>query len=343
MQTVETTEVTSPVVHAGVRKAAILVLVLGTDLAREVFQRLPESEIRRLAAAAGGLSGVTRDEIEAVLRDFVAQWGGGVVPESAGGVFEFLMERALGSDRIQSLLSDEVPQNDDDPFHTCASASTEVLAGVLSGEHPQSIAIVLSSLPASAAGKVLEALGPEQSSDVIYRLANLKNVPEDVRHDVATALASELRAMGSTGGAPELDGTSLAVEITKALDAEFSDEMLDLLEDADEDFAADIRSKLFVFEDLAMLDARTMQRLLREVDSKQLMVALKGTSPEVQDAIFGAMSSRAAEMLREDMEASPPVRIKDVEDAQGQIIEVAFRLENEGAIALPRGGGGDMV
>ena len=101
MQAVQMSESNPPAVHAGVRKAAILVLVLGTDLARVVFQRLPEAEIRRLAAAASGLSGVTRDEIEAVLRDFVAQWGGGVVPESAGGVFEFLMERALGSERVQ--------------------------------------------------------------------------------------------------------------------------------------------------------------------------------------------------------------------------------------------------
>lgn len=325
----------------GLRKAAILVLVLGTDMARQVFERLSEREIRNLALAARELESVTRDEVETVLRSFVRSFHGTEIPgDGAGTVFEVLMERALGSDRVQQLLA---PPEQHDPFEACADASPDILAGLLRNEHPQTVAIVLSSLSASHAGAILELLGPELSSDVLYRLANLSDVPEDIRSDVGETLAAELVAMGSTSGTTAVDGTSLAVEITKSLSGEFSDEVLDLLEEADEDFANGIRSKLFVFDDLAMLDARTMQRLLREVDSKQLMIALKGTPPDVQDCVFGAMSSRAAEMLREDMEASPPVRIKDVEDAQAAIIEVAFRLENEGAITLPRGGAGEMV
>lgn len=325
----------------GLRKAAILVLVLGSELAAQVFQRLSEREIKRLAAAARQLDGVTRDEVEEVLRSYVRSFRGTEIPgQGAGTVFEVLMERALGSERVQQLLA---PEERHDPFEACSTASPDLLAGLLRNEHPQTVAIVLSSLPASKAGAILELLGPETSSDVLFRLANLSDVPEDIRSDVGETLAAELSAMGTTNAAPTLDGTSIAVEITKTLSGEFSDEVLDLMEEADEDFANGIRSKLFVFDDLAMLDARTMQRLLREVDSKQLMVALKGTPPDVQDSVFGAMSSRAAEMLKEDMEASPPVRIKDVEEAQTAIIEVAFRLENEGAITLPRGGAGEMV
>jgi flagellar motor switch protein FliG len=328
--------------QGGLRRAAILVLVLGTDAAREVFQRLSEREMRQLAIAAKELQGVTRDEVEAVLKAFVRSFRGTEIPsEGAGTVFEVLMERALGSERVQALLEPDAATKD--PYQVCSNASPDLLAGLLRNEHPQTIAIVLASLPAHQAGAILELMGPELTSEVIYRLATLSDVPDDIRLDVGETLAAELTAMGSTKRGVQIDGTSIAVEITKSLSGEFSDEVLELLEDADEDFANGIRSKLFVFDDLAMLDARTMQRLLREVDSKQLMVALKGTPPDVQDSVFGAMSSRAAEMLREDMEASPPVRIKDVEDAQAAVIEVAFRLENEGAITLPRGGAGEMV
>ncbi|MFT4704478.1 MAG: flagellar motor switch protein FliG [Bradymonadia bacterium] len=337
MQTTDNQTSMSP----GVRRAAILVLVLGNDVAKRVFDRIPEGEIRRLASAARELTSVTRTEVEAVLREYLRAHQGGHIPEDrAGGALEFMMERALGQEHLRALLADTGSLG---PFEVIAAAPVDLLSGLLRNEHPQTVAIVLASLPAGHAGRVLEALGPDSSSEILYRLATLGDVPEDVRREVGVTLAAELQAMGTTSGSGTMDGQGIAVEITKTLNSAFSDEMLELLEEADEDFANGIRSKLFVFDDLAQLDARTMQRLLREVDSKALMVALKGTPPETQDAVFSAMSSRAAEMLREDMEASAPVRIKDVEEAQTSVIEVAFRLENEGAIALPRGGAGEMV
>ncbi|MCA9564970.1 MAG: flagellar motor switch protein FliG, partial [Myxococcales bacterium] len=180
-------------------------------------------------------------------------------------------------------------------------------------------------------------------ADVVYRMAHLGNVAEDIRADIGSTLLAELRAMGPLQQTEEIDGNARAVELTKSLPGDYSDLVMERIESTDVEFAAELKAKLFVFDDLGALDARSMQRLLREVDSKDLMVALKGAQQFVQDAMLAAMSTRAAEMLRDDMDAMAPVRIVDVEAAQGAILEVAFRLEAEGVLALPRGGSDDVV
>jgi flagellar motor switch protein FliG len=175
-------------------------------------------------------------------------------------------------------------------------------------------------------------------------MSHLGTINDDVMRDIGQTLREEFEAMGSfETGNEGIDGQATAVEILKCLQQEYADQLIEELAYADDAFAQELRSKLFIFEDLGRLDPRTMQRLLREVDSKLLSVALKGADTLLQDAFFGAMSSRASEMLRDDMDASGPMRIADVETAQSDIVEIAMQLEADGLIVLPRGGADGLV
>lgn len=329
--------------NSGIRKAAILILALGDELAREVFKRLGEEEIRKLGQAASQLENITPQEVLEVLRDFQDTFGGGHVPQrGAGSVFQVMVERAIGTERARVLLAASV---DEEPFAFLDRVDPRTTGAVLEQEHPQTVAIVLAHIEPERSAKLLEGFESEAASEIIFRMSHLGTISEDVLRDIGTTLREEFEAMSAfdEAEAEPIDGQSKAIEILKRLDQERSDELVDFISDTDFAFAQDLRSKLFVFEDLIALDPRTMQRLLREVDTKNLSIALKGASQEIQEAFFGAMSSRAAEMLKDDMEASGPMRLTDVENAQRTILDVAMRLESEGIIVLPRGGGDGLV
>lgn len=329
--------------NSGVRKAAILILALGDDLAREVFKRMGEEEIRKLGRAATQLENVTPVEVIEVMREFQDSFQGGHVPQrGAGSVFHVMVERALGEDRARVLLSAHV---EEEPFEFMSKVDPRTAASVLQREHPQTVAIVLAHLEPEVAAKLLDTFDAEVASQIIYRMSHIGSIGEDVLRDIGQTMREEFEAMGTfdSSEAEPMDGETRAVEILKRLKQERTDELVEHISDTNEEFAQELRGKLFIFEDLVALDPRTMQRLLRELDTKTLSVALKGGSDQIQDSFFGAMSSRAAEMLRDDMEASGPMRLADVEVAQKDILEVAMRLESEGVIVLPRGGGDGMV
>ena len=327
---------------AGSRKAAILLLAVGDEVAREIFKRLSEEEMRRLGQAAARLREIEAKEVVEVLEEFRETFGGGFIPAlGADGVFRVMVERALGGDRARDLLT---PARHEEPFAFCAQIEPGTLAMVLGREHPQTVAIVLSALKAEVSAQVLEKLGAQVSAQVVFRMAHLGSVNPEVIADISATLREEFEAMGAFRRRGEsIKGQDIAVEILKKLPQQETDEVLLQIEATDTGFAQSLRGKLFIFEDLAALDPRTMQRLLREVDSKLLSVALKGAEARIQETFFGAMSSRASEMLRDDMEAGGPMRLADVEAAQQEILEVAMRLEAEGVILLPRGGGDGMV
>jgi flagellar motor switch protein FliG len=174
-------------------------------------------------------------------------------------------------------------------------------------------------------------------------MGNLKQVQEDVIREVGDTVAAELAAKGTGQLRDSFDPLTTAVEVVKHLPQNDLEAMFDKLESVDEEFADELRSKMFLFDDLEKLDTRSMQRLLREVDGQLLTIALRGASDEVTEIIFASMSTRAAEMLRDDLEAMGPVRLQDVQQAQQSIVDVAFRLEAEGIIVLPRGGAVELV
>jgi flagellar motor switch protein FliG len=323
------------------RRAAILILALGDELAREIFTRLSEEEIRHLGRTAARLDNVTQGEVVEVLKSFRESFRGESIPrDGAGTQFQLMVETALGEDRARDLLVDDVIQDPFDAFH---DADAAVIAMVLSGEHPQTVAIVLAELEAAKTGEVLQRFDSDFVSDVVYRMAHLGNISDEVKRDIGKTLAEDLAALNVEGRVDEDEREQATVDVIKALPRPMSDEVFEAWEARDAEFAKELRGKIFTFDDLAALDGRSMQRLLREVDTKTLAPALRGASDEISELIFNSMSQRAAEMLRDDIDAMGPTRVADVEVAQKAIMQVAMKLEEDGVIAIPRGGDSGMV
>jgi len=323
-------------IHEGARKAAIFVLTVGDDVARELFTRLSEDEIRYLGDVAQRLENVTPLEVVEVLQEFQQYFKGGHIPKKGvGGVFQLMIERALGEDRANNLFSPK--RRLDDPFELCNSIDAGLLARLLENEHPQTTAVILDGIDPKRASEVLAKFDPGVVPDIVYRMAHLKGVSEEVRQEIGDTFAAELRAM-DLGDVDEPDSDLKAIRVLKAMSPNASKAVLESLEEVDVEFARDLRGKLFTFDDLVGLDSRSMQRLLRELDTKQLSVAMKGASDGVSNLIFSSMSSRASDMLRDDIDSMGPVRLADVEAAQKSVVGAAMRLEEEGVITLPRGG-----
>jgi flagellar motor switch protein FliG len=327
---------------AGARKAAVFVLAVGDEIARELFTRLSEDEIRDLGDVARRLEDVSRAEVISVLEEFRQRFAGGHIPKKGvGSMFQLMMERALGEDRAHALFPQE--ETMDDPFDAVKTVDAGTLARLLEAEHAQTIAIVLDALSSDRAAKVLQKLDEARAPEIVWRLAHLGNVSDEVRRDVGKTFGAELLAMNlKTPDSDEENSEERTVGLVKALPTEFANNLLTLLEARDAEFAKDLKSKLFTFDDLVGLDSRSMQRLLRELDTKSLAIAMKGSSTGVSDLIFGSMSSRAAEMLKDDIDAMGPTRLADVEAAQKTVVEAAIRLETDGVITIPRGEG-DVV
>ncbi len=321
---------------SGTRKAAILLLSLGDDVAREVFRRLTEDELKQLNIVANQLNDVSVGEVLKTLEEFKKTFSGDFVPEkSAGQVFQFMLERGLGQDRAEALL---VLPKEEEPFEFCNLIDAHALCRVLNNEHPQTAAIVISFFEPKRASQVLELLPPNFSAQVVQRIATLGNIDPDIIHDISNTLRDEFKTMSSSSsGEVKRDGETIALDILKQMKEELSDTLITEISDYDQMLAEQLRAMMFTFQDLIKLDSRSMQRLMREVDTRHLSVALRNADPELQDAFLSAISSRAAELLRDDMESGGPVRVADITAAQQQVLDVALRLDNEGVLILPRG------
>lgn len=321
--------------NPGLRKAAIFVLVMGDALAAEIFARLTEKEIRILGQTAASLQNVSPEEVAEVLREFKRQFHGGHVPrKGAGPAFHLMLEQALGEERAMDLMGIDTYE---DPFGPCRQADSDTLASLLMAEHPQTRAIVLSRLGAKKAAEVMTFWSEEINADLVYRIGHLGPISRDIERDVGQALSSLLQISSTDEEQPEGNLLDMTVDIVKGLPPNQEERLFQLLQKYDSAFATEIANNLFRFQDLAGLDSRSMQRLLREVDSQVLLLAMRGVSEEFASQIYEAMSSRAAQIMRDDLATMGPRRMEDVEEARTTIMNVAFRLEEEGVISLPRG------
>ena len=326
--------------HSGSRKAAILLLTLGDDMAREVFRRLSEDELKQLNRVAQQLNDISVGEVLETLEEFKRTFAGDYVPEkSAGQVFQFMLERGLGEDRAQALL--QLPK-EEAPFEFCNFIEVTTLARVLCNEHPQTGAIVISFFDPKRAAAVLELFPQELAAQVVRRIATLGPIDPDIIHEISLTLREELKNANNarrSGRAAEMkrNGEDIAVQMLKQMKEEVSEKLMTDISYDDQGLADQLRSMMFTFQDLIKLDSRSMQRLMREVDTRHLSVALRNADPELQDAFLSAISSRAAELLRDDMESGGPVRVADITAAQQQVLDVALRLDGEGVLILPRG------
>jgi flagellar motor switch protein FliG len=322
------TELTGP------EKAALLLLSLDEAAAAPIVAELEVSDLKRLREAANNLKTVPADAIDRVYAEFLTKSKAALaVPKGGLSYLRKLSKRALGESATQEIF-DEVPPT---ALARVAAADPTILAGLLETEHPQMVSAILSQLPPEKAAQVLTSLPEATRGAVLKRLGSLTEVPAGLLEEVASAMVGDLPATNA-GGALQVDGIRRSAQLVRNLSKDVCEALLGDVENEDEELATEIRRAMYSFEDLRAVDPRSMRELLKSVASDRLTLALKTASPEMRAHIFSGMSKRAAERIQEDLELLGAVRLSEVEEAQREIVEVALRLEAEGALSLGNSG-----
>ncbi|MFZ5764698.1 MAG: flagellar motor switch protein FliG [Thermodesulfobacteriota bacterium] len=324
----------------GAEKAAIFLLTLGEDFTTEVFKRLDEDEIKMVGRQMSKMDKVDKEDIAALLREFKADAGGDEIYLSGDEMLETALKRALQSDKANEILDDIRSDWRLTLFQKARKLEPKILVNFLRNEHPQTVALVLAVLEPGQAAAILAELKEETQIEVVMRMAELDKVSPEILVDVDRVLQEELLSVEGLEG-QRLGGVEAVAEILNNADRALETQVLEGVEEQRESLAEDIRRLMFVFEDLLGVDDRGIMAILKEVSTDDLKLALKTASDDLKAKIFKNMSTRAVEMLKEDMEIMGPTRLRDVEAAQQSVIKIAKRLEQEGKIQLMTGGGGE--
>ena len=328
---------------SGVQKAAVLLITLGPEKSAQIFKHLKEEEIEELTLEIANTRSVSSETKELVLEEFyqvcLAQQ---YIAEGGIGYARELLETALGSEKAQAVISKLTASLQVRPFEFIRKTDPGQVLSFIQDEHPQTIAMILSYLTPAQAAMIIGALPPEKQADVAKRIAMMDRTSPDVVQEVESVLERKLSSLLNQDYTI-VGGVDAIVEILNSVDRGTEKHIMEALEIEEPELADDIRKKMFVFEDILLLDDRAIQRVLRDVENSDLCVALKGANEEVQNVIFKNMSSRLASMVKEDMEFMGPVRMKDVEEAQQKIVGVIRRLEDSAEIVISRGGGDEIV
>ena len=327
----------------GIQKAAILLIALGPEKSSLIFKHLKEDEIEDLTLEIANTKSVTIQVKEKVINEFyevcLAQQ---YIAEGGIGYAKELLEKALGTDKAMDVIGKLTASLQVKPFEFVKKTDASQLLNFIQDEHPQTIALILSYLSAAQSATILGALAPEKQADVARRIATMDRTSPDVIKEVERVLESKLSSLVNQDYTI-IGGVDAVVEILNTVDRGTEKHIMETLEVEEPELADEIRKKMFVFEDILLLDDRSIQRVLRDVDNNDLAIACKGSAEEVQNAIFSNMSKRLAEMIREDMEFMGPVRMKDVEEAQQKIVNIIRKLEDSAEIVISRGGGDEIV
>jgi flagellar motor switch protein FliG len=329
--------------RSGVEQAAILLLSLGESDAAQVLKHLSAKDVQRVGAAMAQLSGISREEVTAVLGEF----GTTVEQQSPVGLdaddyVRKVMHEALGSDKANTVIDRILRGRSSRGLETLKWMEPKAIAEILRHEHPQIIAIVLSYLEAEQSAAVLGALPEAQRPDIILRIATLDGVHPAALNELDEVLEKQF-AGGGAGNASGIGGPKAAAEILNRLGTAHEGRILEEVNKSDAELGQQLQDLMFVFDDLAGADDRGMQELLREVPGDRLVIALKAASEDLKTKFFKNMSERAAEMLRDDLESKGPVKLSEVEAAQKEIIVAARRLADEGKLQLGGKGGEEYV
>jgi flagellar motor switch protein FliG len=321
---------------SGLRKAAMLLIVLGEQTSAELVQQLSEEEVQRVSNEVAKITAISTEQAETVLNEFHHIFAAGEYVARGGMDYaRKLLTRAFNPDTAKRLL-DRLAKalgSEAASFDAIQKADPQQLAKFIHNEHPQTIALVLSHLNSSQAAALLTSLPAGLRSDVSLRMASLDQISPEVILKIASVIGQKLKALGEFSR-ESYGGVRAVAEVLNRLDSASSREILDHIDRQDTNLAETIRHLMFVFEDLLLIDPLGLKEVLAKVDRKLLTIALKGTSEQLRHQILGCMSQRGADMLKEDMEALGPVKIKEVEAAQQQIIAVVRQLEAEGVVSL---------
>jgi flagellar motor switch protein FliG len=323
----------------GRRKAAILLVSLGSKGAAEVFRHLPNEMIEQLTVEMAKMQAVEPEYASSVMQEMVdTAYARGYLAEGGLRFAREVLEQSVGSQRAGEILNRLSVIIEQTPFEFLRNTPADQIAAFLRNEHPQTVAMVVAQLPNTPlAAKVMELLEAELQADVAMRIAMMGQTSPDVVKEVAQVMERKLETVLQREGAAAGGVRSLAA-ILNAANRSTERNILEHLGNENDEVANEVRSLLFVFEDILKLDDRSIQMVLREVDSKDLGLAMRGASTEVQSKILDNMSQRGAEMLREEMEYMPPQRRRVVEEAQTKIVGVVRKLEDSGELVISRGG-----
>lgn len=327
----------------GVQKAAVLLIALGPERSADVFKHLKEDEIEELTLEIANTRSVSPQVKEDVLNEFyqicLAQQ---YIAEGGIGYAKELLDKALGADKAQEVITKLTASLQVRPFEFVRKTDPSQLLNFIQDEHPQTIAMILSYLTPAQASMVIGALAPEKQADVAKRIAMMDRTSPDVIKEVERVLERKLSSLVNQDYTI-VGGVDAIVNILNSVDRSTEKHIMESLEIEEPELADEIRKKMFVFEDILLLDDRAIQRVLRDVENSDLGIALKAANEEVQNVIFKNLSKRLAAMIKEDMEFMGPVRMKDVEEAQQKIVSVIRKLEDAGEIVISRGGGDEIV
>lgn len=327
----------------GKQKAAILLISLGPDVSAQVYKHLTEEEIEKLSLEISSVKKVDSELKEEIIEQFhqivVAQ---DYITQGGIGYAKTVLEKAFGKQEAASIINRLTSSLQVRPFDFARRADPQQVLNFIQNEHPQTIALVLSYLDPEQAGQILSELPQEMQAEVARRIATMDSTSPEIINQVEQVLESNLSA-SFTEDYTQTGGIQAVVEVLNGVDRSTERTILDTLESQDPELAEEIKKRMFVFEDIVILDNRAIQRVIREVENEDLRLALKAASDEVKEVIFNNMSTRMAETFKEEMEYMGPVRLRDVEEAQQRIVATIRRLDEIGEIVIARGGGDDII
>ena len=328
---------------SGRQKAAIFLVTLGSEISSEIFKHLREDEIESLTFEIARLENVESEDRDSVLQEFqelmMAQ---DFITTGGIDYARELLEKSLGSQKAVDIINRLTSSLQVRPFDFIRRTDPTHLLNFIQQEHPQTIALILAYLEPQKASIILGSLPHEVQSDVAKRISTMDRTSPEVLREVERVLEKKLSTLSSEDYTAA-GGVESIVEILNLVDRSTEKSIIESLEEEDPELAEEIKKRMFVFEDIVMLDDRAIQKVMREVDTTELAKALKSVDTEVQDKIFRNMSKRAATLLKEDMEYMGPIRMKDVEESQQKIVSIIRKLEEQGEIVVARAGEDELV
>ena len=324
----------------GLEKAALLLMTLGPDAAAGVLRQLGPREVQKLTMKMASMTPQSRETVEPVLIEVNEHFGKGTMIQSDDDQLREMLTKALGDDRANQLLSRMMSGSETAGIESLKWMDAATAADLIKGEHPQIIATILVHLEYDQAGEILKNFDDRLRNDVVLRIATLDGVQPTALKELNDALTRMLSG-ATTVKKAAMGGVRHAAEILNFVGSSAETAVIDNVREYDPELAQKILDEMFVFENLLDVDDRGIQAILREVQSDSLIIALKGAPPELREKVFKNMSSRAAEMLREDLEARGPVRLSEVEAEQKEILKTVRRLAEEGQVMLGGKGGDD--
>lgn len=327
----------------GKQKAAILLISMGPDVSAEVYKHLSEEEIEKLSLEISSVKKVETELKEDILEQFhqiaLAQ---DYISQGGVGYAKTVLEKAFGKSEATSIINRLTSSLQVRPFDFARNTDPQQVLNFIQNEHPQTIALVLSYLDPEQSGQILSELQQEMQADIAKRIAIMDSTSPEIISQVEQVLERHISS-SVTEDYTQTGGIESVVEVLNSVDRSTERTILDSLEVQDPELAEEIKKRMFVFEDIVILDNRAIQRVIREVEGEDLRLALKVASEEVKDVVFKNMSQRMSETYKEEMEFMGPVRLRDVEEAQMRIVAGIRRLEEVGEIIIARGGGDDII